>query len=401
MHEKGEFERKRVEFLSDNFLKITNNFPDSRYADDCLFYAGKLYFDLMDYGKATDYFRKIIKNYKNGVFSKFSNQYEYKFHIAPLAHFLIARIEHFQKKNMFKAYWEYRQLIRKYARYADEKYILDGNVGYVFAEAQFYMAEIARKHFYDYEMAIKFYRRTVLRYTDVYWEDINGREVDFKTLAIKRMYDVALNHPNTYNLVIVNFKEMSSPEKSAFTDSKMILQFYLGELYLHRKDYRKAVNSFYNVFTTHLKIKYPKDVKIVLKALNEIDKLDDSKNTNVRNLIKQTGDSIDIAKMLLNKEVSDLLSAELLYFLAKKNFLNGNDAEAVKNIRKIYRKFPFVISTDSDLIVKRSNKILKKYLSRKAYINFLKKNLFFISNKFSIKEKLMKEVEKYENQKDS
>ena len=397
MDEIGFKNEKENEKLVTRFLKIEELFPNSRYSDDALFFAGKIYYNMGKYEDAKTIFEKILEKYPDAIFSDISMRGGYVYHIGPLAQLLIARIYEKKLNAPDMAYWEYQKILRNYSKYIEEEYILGNEKGYVIAESQYMLAKLRHDVYLDYKTALEYYRRTVLRYIHLEYIDKTGKSGDYGKDALKEMYLISLEKNRRYeNMVLSTFKGMLL--QNVYKLSYPFINFYRAKIYLNKRRYKTAISIFKNiVYTTN--ILYESDVPIVLNVLKLIESFEDSKNKELRILSENLAPSL--SRAIIKGNSCELLKSEVLIYLSEYYFKRGKIDLAKVSLEKIFQRYPYIVLINGEFAPVYAAKILKKHVNEKEYISFLKKNLYFIPEKYKEKKILREEVQKYENKRNS
>ena len=390
MWDKGEFDRESVDIVSERFLELVRRFPGSRYADDALFLTGKLYLDLGDYEDAKKFFEQIVDDYPDGMVSPLTNPEGYSFHIAPLAHLLVAQIYQHYYQDVPMAYWEYSRIAKKYAVYNNERYILNDTVGHVLSEAQFNMGELSRSIF-GIRNAMENYQRTVLRYSGNYWENSAGVQYDYGIEALKKMYEMTLESTKAGDIALIFLNEMN--QQKIYENVRSHIRYYQGLIYRDRKKYKTAVRIFKDMIY-ELEVYSDDDVRAGLLALEEIRKLEamdlDYLKGTTKNLTEQ------VARAVVNGSENELFVCEMLLFLGDYYFKAGKPDTAVVPLETIFQRYPFMLVLNGEYAVIRGAGIARENLDPGAYHDFLKKNIFYIPEKYESKQILREEIARYE-----
>ena len=390
MWDKGEFDRESVDIISGRFMELVRRFPGSRYADDALFLTGKLYLDLGDYEEAKTFFEQIVDDYPDGMVSPITNKEGYSFHIAPLAHLLIAQIYQHYYQDVPMAYWEYNRIAKKYALYNDERYILNDTAGHVLSEAQFNMGELSGTLF-GMRNAMENYQRTVLRYSGNYWENSTGVRYDYGIEALKKMYEMTAGNTRAADIALMFLNEMA--EQRIYEHVRSHIRYYTGKIYFDRKKYRSAVDTF-KTLIYELEVFSEDDVRAGLNALNEIHAIEamdiDYLKGTTQNLTEQ------VARAVASGSESELFACEVLLFLGDYYFTEEKPDLAAVTLETIFQRYPYMLTLDGSYATLKCAEMMKANVSDSDYLKFLKKNIFFIPEKYESKKLLREEIALYE-----
>ncbi|HHF52206.1 MAG TPA: tetratricopeptide repeat protein, partial [Candidatus Aminicenantes bacterium] len=386
MWKEGTFVRDVVDYVGSKFIKLADKFPESRYADDALFMAGKLYLDMGDYEQAKALFEEIVDQYPDETVSPLSNKEGYSFHIAPLAHLLIAQIYQYYYEDVPMAYWEYSRVHKKYAHYLDEHYLLNDTMGHVLAEAQFNMGELSEPLF-GIKSSIENYQRTALRYSGYYWENGSGVKYDYGLMALKRIYEMSRRSRTAADWALIYFGEML--KQHIYSPVHTTILFYRGRIEMDRKKFKTAVETFKELIYSY-PVETDNDVAVSIKALEmlkviEAMKLDYLKAVT-ENLTEQVG------RTIIKGKENELLQVETLLFLGRIYFEKGDPVSAQEVLGAIFKRYPYMMTLKDREATLEAASLVKEKMTSVEYKQFLKKNIFFIPEKYNAKKILREEL---------
>jgi tetratricopeptide (TPR) repeat protein len=386
MWEDGTFVRDVVDDVGSKFIMLAEKFPESRYADDALFMAGKLYLDMGDYAQAKALFEEIVDQYPEETVSPLSNKEGYSFHIAPLAHLLIAQIYQYYYEDVPMAYWEYSRIHKKYAHYLDEHYLLNDTMGHVLAEAQFNMGELSEPLF-GIKSSIENYQRTVLRYSGYYWENGSGVKYDYGLMALERIYEMSRENQTAADWALIFFTEML--RQHIYSPVHTTILFYRGRIEMDRKQFKAAVETFKELIYSY-PVETDNDVAVTVKALGMLKEIEGMKldylKADTENLTEQ------VARTIIKGKENELLQVETLLFLGRLYFEKGDAASAQEVLGTVFKRYPYMMTLDDREACLEAAALIKKNSSSAEYKAFLKKNIFFIPEKYNAKKVLRGEL---------
>jgi tetratricopeptide (TPR) repeat protein len=389
MWEEGTFVRSVVDDVGRKLMYLAESYPDSRYADDALFLAGKLYLDMGDYDRAKSFFEEIVDRYPRGTVSPLSNKSGYSFHIAPLAHLLIAQIYQYYLEDIPMAYWEYSRIHKKYAHFIEEYYLLNDTTGHVLAEAQLNMGELSASLF-GVKSAIENYQRTVLRYSGFTWENGSGVKFDYGIHALERMYQMSMGNSIAADWALIFFNEML--RQQIYSSVHTTILYYRGLIEYERKQYKKAVATFKELIYS-FPVESDNDVIASMKALEVLKEIEVMKleylKAETENLPEQ------VARTIVKGKENELLQVEALLFLGRLYFEQGKTTDALDALGTIFRRYPYMMALSGKEAVLDAASIVKELGSPEEYTAFLQKNIFYIPEKYGAKGFLRKEIKAY------
>ncbi|HPE29477.1 MAG TPA: tetratricopeptide repeat protein [Candidatus Mcinerneyibacteriales bacterium] len=386
MWEEGTFVRDVVDDVGSKFLMLAEKFPDSRYADDALFMAGKLYLDMGDYEQAKALFEEIVDRYPEETVSPLSNKEGYSFHIAPLAHLLIAQIYQYYYEDVPMAYWEYSRIHKKYAHYLDEHYLLNDTMGHVLAEAQFNMGELSEPLF-GIKSSIENYQRTVLRYSGYYWENGSGVKYDYGLMALERIYEISRENRTAADWALIFFTEML--RQHIYSPVHTTVLYYRGRIEMDRNQFKTAVETFKELIYSY-PVETDNDVDVTMKALEKLKEIEAMKldylKADTENLTEQ------VARTIIKGKENELLQVETLLFLGRLYFEKGDPVSAQEVLGTVFKRYPYMMTLDDTEACLEAAALIKKNIRPADYKAFLKKNIFFIPEKYNAKKVLREEL---------
>ncbi|HPJ70374.1 MAG TPA: tetratricopeptide repeat protein [Candidatus Mcinerneyibacteriales bacterium] len=379
MWKEGTFVRDVVDDVGGKFLLLAEMFPDSRYADDALFMAGKLYLDMGDYEQAKTLFEEIVDRYPEETVSPLSNKEGYSFHIAPLAHLLIAQIYQYYYEDVPMAYWEYSRIHKKYAHYLDEHYLLNDTMGHVLAEAQFNMGELSGPLF-GIKSSVENYQRTVLRYSGYYWENGSGVKYDYGLLALERIYEMSRENRVAADWALIFFSEML--RQHIYSPVHTTILFYRGRIEMDRGQFKKAVETFKELIYSY-PVETDNDVAVSVRALEMLKDIEAMKldylKADTENLTEQ------VARTIIKGKENELLQVETLLFLGRLYFEKGDAASAQEVLGTIFKRYPYMMTLEEREATLQAASLIRDQVPIEEYKAFLKKNIFFIPEKYNAK----------------
>ncbi len=401
MMQSGTIEVVYGEHVAQKLMLLAEKHPDSRYADDALFFAAKIYYETGKNDEAAELFRRVYTQYADGMMSTESNRYGYTFHIAPLAHLYYAMTIDFHQEKISQAAGEYTQILQKYAKFAEERYMLDDISGNVAAEAQF-NSGYAHERLKNYMIAVQEYMRTVLRYSGYFLAKHEGERHDYAEMALERIYIVATGDAKQPDQANIYLREMLN--QLIFSDYFPKIRFYLGSIALEQKKYSEAIKNFRDIINSVRSSSF-KEVDLILATLDKVKYIERLKVKEVvaesENLTEYLCKSIlhgkDMTAESTDSIVSDLLAAETLLYLSTLYFEQTKKDLAVKYSVQIFQRYPYLVSSNGDYMTIKTAALLKNNLPQNEYIDLLKGLITFIPEKYDAKFVLRKELQSYAN----
>ena len=387
--------------IAEKLIKVADKYPTSRYADDALFLSGKLYYETGSYQQAADLFKKVYTQYPEGMISPESNKFGYTYHIAPIAHLYYAMTLDFYSDQLAVAAGEYNRILQSYAKYAEERYVLDNVSGNVSAEAQF-NSGYAQERLKNYMFAVQEYMRTVLRYSGYYLSKQEGERHDYADMALERIYIIATGEAKQPDQANIYLKEMLN--QMIFTEYFPKIRYYLGCIALDQKHYADALQYFRDNINA-LRSNSFSDVDLMIATLEKIKYIESLHIQEVQalteNLTEYLAKSILHGKELTNESdealVTDLLAGETLLFLSKLYYEQHKKDLAAKYITQVFQRYPYIVSSNGTFLTIKAAELIKKNVSQEEYISLLTDLISFIPEKYEPKQILRKELGTHAN----
>lgn len=399
MMQTGTIDVSHGEHVALKFIDLATQYPDSRYADDALFFAAKLYYEVGKNEDAALLFTQVFTKYSEGMMSAESNRYGYTFHIAPLAHLYYAMTIDYHQGKISQAAGEYTRILQRYAKHAEERYLLDDVSGNVAAEAQF-NSGYAHERLKNYMIAIQEYMRTVLRYSGYYLSKHEGERNDYADMALKRIYIIATGEAKQPDQANIYLREMLNQQ--IFSDYFPKIRFYLGAIALDQRKYADAI-KYYREIINAVRSSSFKEVDLILATLDKVKYIESLKVKEVvaesENLTEYLCKSIlhgkDMSAEITDGIVSDLLAAEVLLYISTLYYEQGKQELAVKYAIQVFQRYPYLVSSNGEFMTVKTAALLKKILPEEEYITTLRGLITFIPDKYEAKLILWKELQSY------
>lgn len=399
MMKSGTVDAEKAEHVAARLIVLTQQFSDSRYADDAMFFAAKLYYEIGRNEEAADLFSKIFTQYADGMMSAESNRYGYTFHIAPLAHLYYAMTIDFHQGKIGQAAGEYTRILQRYAKHSEERYMLDDISGNVAAEAQF-NSGYAHERLKNYMIAVQEYMRTVLRYSGYFLSKHEGERHDYADMALERIYIIAIGEAKQPDQANIYLREMLNQQ--IFSEYFPKIRFYLGSIAFEQRRYADAVRFFREIINSVRSSSF-KDVDLILATLEKVKLIESLK---VKEVVAETENLTEyLCKSILHGKdmtaessdaiVSDLLAAEVLLYIATLYSEQGKNELAMKYAVQVFQRYPYLVSSNGEFMTVKTAALLKKILPQEEYIESLRGLITFIPEKYEAKMILWKEIQSY------
>ena len=99
-----------------------------------------------------------------------------------------------------------------------------------------------------------------------------------------------------------------------------------------------------------------------------------------------------VARTIIKGKENELLQVETLLFLGRLYFEKGDAASAQEVLGTVFKRYPYMMTLDDREACLEAAALIKKNSSSAEYKAFLKKNIFFIPEKYNAKKVLRGEL---------